>query len=72
MNLNFIEPVNNILQPITIRNISDDNNIKPHAIKGLVKFKKLVFLHSALKSSAHNFVFGPQVRNEWSIHQQQI
>jgi len=32
MNLNFIELLT-ILQLITIRNISDDNNIKPRAIK---------------------------------------
>jgi len=37
MNLNFIELLT-ILQLITIRNISAGSNIKPQAIKRLVKF----------------------------------
>src|SRR6218665_711052 len=42
MNLNFIELLT-ILQLITIRNSSDGNNIKPQAIKRLVKQNKLGF-----------------------------
>ena len=34
-----------ILQLIAIRNSSDSNNIKPQAIKGLVKQNKFSFLH---------------------------
>jgi len=33
------------LQLIAIRNSSDSNNIKPQAIKGLVKQNKFGFLH---------------------------
>jgi len=36
MNLNFIELLT-ILQLIAIRNCCDGNNIKPQAIRGLVK-----------------------------------
>jgi len=44
MNLNFIELLA-ILQVITIRNSSGGNNIKPQAIKGLVKFNEIrIFL----------------------------
>jgi len=39
MNLNLIE-MSTILQLITIRNSSDGNNIKPQAIKRLVKYLK--------------------------------
>src|SRR6218665_1714276 len=42
MNLNFIELLT-ILQLITIRNSSDGNNIKPQAIKTLVKFLNIQF-----------------------------
>ena len=60
MNLNFIELLT-ILQLITSWNSSDGNNIKPQAIKKASEIKKIDYLHSALKSSAHNFVFGPWV-----------
>jgi len=60
MNLNFIDLLT-ILQLITIRNSSDSNNIKPQAIKGLVKQNKFGFLHSTPENSAYNFVFGPRV-----------
>jgi len=46
---------------------SNGKNIKPQAIKVLVKFLKIgisVFSYSTLESSAHNFVFGPQVRTK--------
>jgi len=42
MNLKLIELLT-ILQPITIWNGSDGNNIKPQAIKRLVRYKKSVF-----------------------------
>ena len=48
MNLNFIELLT-ILQLITIWNSSDSNNIKPQAIKGLVKQTNLVFYTRLLK-----------------------
>src|SRR6218665_1555689 len=54
MNLNFIELLA-ILQLITIQNSSDGNNIKPQAIRRLVKFS---FLYATLETSANNFVFG--------------
>ena len=60
MNLNFVELLT-VLQLVTIRNSCDSNNIKPQAIKRLIKLLKIVFLYSTLESSAHNFVFGPQV-----------
>ena len=60
MNLYFIE-LSTILQLITIRNSSDGNNIKPQALKMLVKEKKFGFLYFTLESSAHDFVFGPPV-----------
>jgi len=44
---------------ITIRNSSEDNNIKPRAIKELVKYFFVFYL--IFVSSAHNFVFGPWV-----------
>jgi len=54
MNLNFIELLTIILLLIAIRNsseASDGNNIKPQAIKRLVK--QDYFLHST-----YNFIFG--------------
>jgi len=56
MNLNFIE-----LQLTTIRNSFDSDNIKPQAIKGLVKLNKFGFLQSTPESSAYNFFCGPRV-----------
>ena len=53
MNLNLIELLT-ILQLIIIQNSSDGNNIKPQAIKRLVKFR---FLYATLEMSANNFVF---------------
>jgi len=41
MNLNFIELLA-ILQLITIQNSPDGNNIKPQAIKRLVKFSVFI------------------------------
>jgi len=61
MNLNFIELLT-ILQLVRIRNSSDGNNIKPQAIKRLVKFFLNQFLYSTLESSAHNFVFSPRLQ----------
>jgi len=58
MNLNLIELLT-ILQLITIRNSSDSNNIKPQAIKGLVKQNKFGFLHSTPENSAYNFFLRP-------------
>ena len=60
MNLNFIELLT-ILQLITIRNSFDHNNLKPQAIKGLVKQNKFCFLHPTPENSADNFVFSPWV-----------
>jgi len=48
MNLNLIELLT-VLQLITTRNSSDGNNIKPQAIKRLVKFKKIGFLLDSRK-----------------------
>ena len=48
MNLNFIELLT-ILQLITIRNSSDRNNIKPQAMKRLVKLNKFGFYNRLLK-----------------------
>jgi len=42
MNLNFLELLA-ILQLITIQNSSDSNNIKPQAIKRLVKLNQILF-----------------------------
>src|SRR6218665_139774 len=53
MDLNFIDLLI-ILQHIAIRNSPDSNNIKPQAIKGLVKQNKFGFLHSTPKNSAYN------------------
>ena len=47
MNLNFIELLT-ILQLITIRNSSDSNNIKPQAIKRLVKLNRFGFFYNRL------------------------
>jgi len=58
MNLNLIELLT-ILQLTTIRNGSDDKNIKLQSIIGLVKFLKIRFLYSTLETSPHNFVFRP-------------
>jgi len=60
MNLNFIKLLT-FLQFITMRNSSDGNNIKPQAIKRLVKFNQIRFLDATLESSANNFVLGPRV-----------
>jgi len=43
MNLNFIKLLT-FLQLITIPNSSDGSNIKPQAIKRLVKFNQIWFL----------------------------
>jgi len=51
MNMNFIKLLT-VLQLITIRNSSDSNNIKPQAIKEIVKQNKFGFLHSTSESSA--------------------
>src|SRR6218665_1046697 len=48
MNLNLIELLT-ILQLNTIRNSSDDNNIKPQAMKRLVKFLKFGYFTRLLK-----------------------
>src|SRR6218665_3660696 len=48
MNLNFLELLA-ILQLITIQNSSDSNNIKPQAIKRLVKLNKFGFYNRLLK-----------------------
>ena len=62
MNLNFIELLAK-LQLITIQNSSDGNNIKPQAIKRLVKFScfytrlskhHLTILSSALECTKNN------------------
>ena len=54
MNLNFIELLA-IVQLNTIQNSSDGNNIKPQAVRMLVKFS----FYSTLEASANNFVLGP-------------
>jgi len=51
MNLNFIKLLT-FFQLITIRNSSDGNNIKPQAMKTLVKFNKIrLFICDSLKFS---------------------
>ena len=50
--LNFIDLLT-ILQLIAIRNSSDSNNIKPQAIKGLVKQNRFGFLYSTPENSAY-------------------
>jgi len=51
MNLNFIELLK-LLQLITIQNSSDGDNIKPQAIKGLVKFNPIrIFICDSQKFS---------------------
>jgi len=60
MNFNLIELLT-ILQLITIRNSSDSNNIKPQALKRLIKSNKFGSLHSTPESSAYDIVFGPRV-----------
>ena len=51
MDLNFIKLLT-ILQLIKIQNSSDGNNIKPQAIKGLVKYNQIrVFICDSQKFS---------------------
>ena len=52
----------NEFQLITIRNSSDGNNIKPQAIKRLVKLNKIGFLYATIESLDNNFVFGSRVQ----------
>jgi len=59
MNLNLIDLLK-MVQLITIRNSSDGNNIKPKAIKRLVKYNKLGFLYLTPKSTTNIFVYGPR------------